>query len=58
MRRVMKIKCAYHLCQKEINEKDSIEKPLTFMRGVIHATELRKYCSERCAEYDQMAHEL
>lgn len=29
----MKIKCAYHLCNKEVNEKESIEKPLTFMRG-------------------------
>ncbi|ECQ8979791.1 hypothetical protein NAK90_005252 [Salmonella enterica] len=54
----MKIKCAYHLCKKEVNEKESIEKPLTYMRGVIHTTELRKYCSNRCAEYDQMAHEL
>ncbi|EAY4680130.1 YdaE family protein [Salmonella enterica] len=54
----MKIKCAYHLCNNEFEEKEGINKPLTFMQGVIHATELRKYCCERCAEYDQMAHEL
>lgn len=54
----MKIKCAYHLCNKEIEEEDSIESPLTFMRGVIHTTENRKYCSKQCACHDQMAHEL
>ncbi|EHP1586489.1 hypothetical protein KN894_003372 [Salmonella enterica] len=54
----MKIKCAYHLCNKEIEEVDCIKKPLTFMRGVIHTTENRKYCSKQCAEHDQMAHEL
>ncbi|EBS3740219.1 hypothetical protein DQY98_21040 [Salmonella enterica subsp. enterica serovar Saintpaul] len=54
----MKIKCAYHLCNKEFEEKEFINKPLTFMRGVIYTTENRKYCSEQCAEHDQMAHEL
>lgn len=53
-----KIKCSYHLCNKEIEEKESTEKPLHFMTGVIPTTELRKYCSKQCAEYDQMAHEL
>lgn len=54
----MKIKCAYHLCNKELEEKEGINKPLTFMRGVIHTTENRTYCSKQCASYDQMAHEL
>ncbi|EOT7645189.1 TPA: YdaE family protein, partial [Escherichia coli] len=26
--------------------------------GVIPTTEMKKYCSESCAEKDQMAHEL
>jgi hypothetical protein len=28
------------------------------MQGVIPTTELKKYCCEQCAAYDQMAHEL
>nr|WP_235426883.1 Rtr1/RPAP2 family protein phosphatase [Citrobacter braakii] len=58
MRLTMKIKCAYHLCNNEIEDKESVAKPLHFMQGVIPTTELRKYCSEQCAHYDQMAHEL
>nr|WP_223307027.1 Rtr1/RPAP2 family protein phosphatase [Citrobacter sp. S-77] len=58
MRLTMKIKCAYHLCNKEIEEKESVEKPLHFMQGVISTTELRKYCCEQCAVHDQMAHDL
>lgn len=53
-----KIECSYHLCNKETEEKECIEKSLHFMQGVIPTTELRKYCSEQCAVYDQMAHEL
>ncbi|MEL8385658.1 hypothetical protein J4X20_04070 [Escherichia coli] len=53
-----KIKCAYHLCNKEIEESKSIKRPLHFMRGVIQTTEMKKYCSESCAEKDQMSHEL
>ncbi|CAG7604424.1 hypothetical protein GQM60_06945 [Escherichia coli] len=53
-----KIKCAYHLCNKEIQESKSIKIPLHFMRGVIPTTEMKKYCSESCAEKHQMAHEL
>ncbi|HHT0302095.1 YdaE family protein [Raoultella planticola] len=53
-----KIKCSYRLCNKEIDEKDSVEKPLHFMHGVRFTTELKKYCCEQCAVYDQMAHEL
>ena len=53
-----KIKCAYHLCNKEVEESKSITRPLHFMRGVISTTEMKKYCCEICAEKDQMAHEL
>lgn len=53
-----KIKCAYHLCNKEIQESKSIKIPLHFMRGVIPTTEMKKYCSGSCAEKHQMAHEL
>ncbi|MDZ3964946.1 Rtr1/RPAP2 family protein phosphatase [Escherichia coli] len=53
-----KIKCAYHLCNKEIEESKIITRPLHFMHGVIPTTEMKKYCSEICAEKDQMAHEL
>ncbi|HAH7006058.1 TPA: hypothetical protein HIB82_002747 [Escherichia coli] len=53
-----KIKCAYHLCDKDVKESKSIKRPLHFMRGVIPTTEMKKYCSEICAEKGQMAHEL
>ncbi|EFX1928833.1 hypothetical protein JNO15_22385 [Shigella flexneri] len=53
-----KIKCAYHLYNKEIEESKIITRPLHFMRGVIPTTEMKKYCSEICAEKDQMAYEL
>lgn len=36
-----KIKCAYHLCNKEIEESKSIKRPLHFMRGVIQTTEMK-----------------
>lgn len=45
-----KIKCAYHLCNKEIEESKIITRPLHFMRGVIPTTEMKKYCSEICAK--------
>ena len=53
-----KIKCAYHLCQKETEENQSIKKPLYFMHGVIPTAEMKKYCSEECAGKDQAAHDL
>ncbi|WP_429873445.1 YdaE family protein, partial [Escherichia coli] len=31
---------------------------LHFMHGILSKDEPRKYCSEACAEKDQMAHEL
>ncbi|MCZ5678207.1 YdaE family protein [Escherichia coli] len=54
-----KIKCAYHLCNKEVEESKIIDKTTSLhARGVIPTTEMKKYCSEICAEKDQMAHEL
>lgn len=53
----MKIKCAYPLCQKEIEEEKAVISELTFTHGHQKKTEPRKYCSERCASHDQMANE-
>ena len=53
-----KIKCAYHLCKKDVEESKAIERMLHFMHGILSKDEPRKDCSEACAEKDQMAHEL
>ena len=53
-----KIKCAYHLCNKDVEESKAIERILHFMHGTLSKNEAIKYCSEACAEKDQMAHEL
>ncbi|EAS2833727.1 hypothetical protein AV553_22715 [Salmonella enterica] len=50
------INCAY--CQKAIPEETAYEYELTYMQGTIIAIKKQKYCSQRCASYDQMAHEL
>jgi hypothetical protein len=49
------IKCAY--CQKEIQEEKAIESELVYLQGPNVARRIKKYCSTRCASYDQMAHE-
>ncbi|EMG7754502.1 hypothetical protein V5L88_001159 [Escherichia coli] len=54
----VKIKCAYHLCNKETEQTKSVKSHLHFMKGTIPVTEERQYCSKQCAENDQMAHEL
>ena len=36
-----KIKCAYHLCNKEIEESKSIKRQLHLKRVVIKTTEMR-----------------
>ncbi|ELR0533947.1 hypothetical protein R3I79_004100 [Escherichia coli] len=54
----MLIKCDYHLCKKETEESKSIKRPLHFMQGVIPTAEMKKYCSEECAEKHQAAHKL
>ena len=45
-----KIKCAYHLCKKDVEESKAIERMLHFMHGILSKDEPRKYCSEACAE--------
>ncbi|EBG6922943.1 hypothetical protein FJB87_02485 [Salmonella enterica subsp. enterica] len=50
------INCAY--CQKAIPEETAYEYELIYMQGTIIARKKQKYCSQRCASYDQMAHEL
>lgn len=50
------IKCSY--CGKTTNEKEAIERELLFVNGCQLSRKKQKYCSNRCAEYDQMAHEL
>ncbi len=47
--------CAY--CGKEIEQSKEVERVLLFIRGSQLAKEPRRYCSEKCAEHDQMAHE-
>lgn len=54
----MKVKCAYHLCNKEVEEKEVVKKELRFQQGNQFVRESRNYCSEQCAIYNQMAHEL
>ncbi|MGK0735918.1 YdaE family protein [Yokenella regensburgei] len=49
------INCAY--CQKVIEEKDALESELVYINGCQLARKKQKYCSKRCADYDQMAHE-
>ena len=53
----MKIKCAYHLCKKEVEEEEVVKSTLLYSNGRNTAKEEREYCSNRCAEYDRMAHE-
>lgn len=54
----MKIKCAYHLCDKEVEEEDAVASELTYQHGSQIKKEWREYCSDYCAECDQMAHDL
>ncbi|MGQ3662039.1 YdaE family protein [Citrobacter braakii] len=54
----MKIKCAYHLCNKEVEEEEAVTEELHIFHGSNLKHEWREYCSKQCAEHDQMAHEL
>lgn len=47
--------CAY--CQKEVHEEKTVESELVYLQGPNVARKIKKYCSARCASYDQMAHE-
>jgi hypothetical protein len=53
----MKIKCAYHGCKKEVDKENAVKSVLIYRNGRYTAKEEREYCSSRCAENDQMAHE-
>lgn len=48
-------KCDY--CHKPVEQGKEVKNELLFIRGAQLAREQRNYCSERCASYDQMAHE-
>lgn len=48
-------KCAY--CRQSIEEGKEVKNTLLFIRGALLNREQRDYCSDRCASYDQMAHE-
>lgn len=54
----MIIKCAYQLCKNEVEEEEAITEELFFRHGSSNKREWRDYCSKKCAEEDQMAHEL
>lgn len=47
--------CAY--CRKPIEQGKEVKNTLLLIRGAQLDREKRDYCSERCASYDQMAHE-
>ncbi|ENY1827804.1 YdaE family protein [Salmonella enterica] len=47
--------CAY--CGKAINKSEIVEHELIYINGSQLARKTNLYCSKRCAEYDQMAHE-
>lgn len=49
------IPCAY--CGKAINKSEIVEHELIYINGSQLARKTNLYCSKRCAEYDQMAHE-
>ena len=51
----MKIICSY--CKKEVDEKDSVEREILILHGGMLLNQMRRYCCQACAEYDQMAHE-
>ncbi|HBP4330488.1 TPA: hypothetical protein L5114_001916 [Escherichia coli] len=52
------INCGYHLCNKQFKPERAYTTELVYMHGNIISRKKKKYCSEACAEKDQMAHEL
>lgn len=51
----MKIKCAY--CRKEVEAGMAVKATLLYRHGAQLARKENDYCSQQCAEHDQMAHE-
>ncbi|EKA2411922.1 hypothetical protein OI849_004415 [Shigella flexneri] len=52
------IPCAYGLCDRQVSPDKAYTAELIYMHGTMMRKKKRKYCSEICAEKDQMAHEL
>lgn len=50
-------KCAYHLCNNEVQKEWAVKSKLRFLQGNVFREVEKEYCSTRCAECDQMAHE-
>ncbi|WP_413796600.1 YdaE family protein [Kosakonia cowanii] len=48
-------KCGY--CGKPVKPEDVVKSTLLYRNGAQLARKEKEYCSERCASYDQMAHE-
>lgn len=51
------VKCAYHACNNEVKKEWAVKSTLVYRSGQMLRQEEREYCSQRCAECDQMAHE-
>lgn len=49
------IKCAY--CGKPLAKDDAIKATIVYVQGAQLARKKNDYCSQQCAEHDQMAHE-
>lgn len=47
--------CGY--CQKPVEEGKEVKSILLYLNGSQLAQKEKEYCSKKCAEYDQMAHE-
>lgn len=51
----MQRECGY--CRKPIEEDKEVKSTLFYRHGNQLARKEKEYCSNQCAEYDQMAHE-
>lgn len=51
----MEKECGY--CCKPVQEGKEVKSTLLYFRGNHLARKEKEYCSEQCAEKDQMAHE-
>lgn len=52
---MMQTKCGY--CGKPVKPEEVVKRPLLYRNGSLLARKEKEYCSKRCAECDQMAHE-
>ncbi|WP_024556617.1 YdaE family protein [Franconibacter pulveris 1160] len=51
----METRCAY--CNKPVQRSEAVKSTLIYCNGAQLARKENEYCSSRCAEHDQMAHE-